>query len=106
MDVTAAFKVMEHLTQPSASVKVETKEQKENLPKFVGGPQLIRNILSWTIGIFVGLFAAYLSWTCNTRMSYGVVWKVINAIFAYIFGLIYIFLYVIFRWDVCRKVIQ
>lgn len=106
MDVTATFKLMEHLSQPANYTDPRDRPTTaERLPVFTDGPAVLRNVLSWTIGIAIGLFAAYLSWQCNTRMDYGAAWKVINAFFAYLFGLVYILLYVVFRWDVCRKII-
>lgn len=58
-------------------------------------------IISMIIGISIGLFAAYLSWKCNTKFKYSTWLKVLYAFLAYIFGLIYIILHFIFRYDVC-----
>lgn len=59
------------------------------------------NILSIILGIIIGLFAAYLSFQCNTKMGYNMFLRVIFAILAYLFGLIYLICYVVFRWDYC-----
>ena len=66
----------------------------------------VKTVLSLVIGVALGVLAAYLSWQCNTRLDYHIVWKVINAVVAYLFGLMYILLYAIFRWDVCKKIVK
>jgi hypothetical protein len=53
------------------------------------------------LGIIVGLYAAYLSWMCNGKVGYPVFIKAVFAVFAYLFGLIYLILYLIMKWDVC-----
>lgn len=63
----------------------------------------VADVLSFLLGVVIGLYAAYLSWQCNSKLSYSVVLKVIFALFAYIFGLVYLILYVVMRWDTCRR---
>lgn len=58
-------------------------------------------VISMIIGISIGVFAAYLSWRCNSKLNYSIGLKVLNAVLAYIFGLVYIILHFIFRYDVC-----
>ena len=53
------------------------------------------------LGIIVGLYAAYLSWMCNGKVGYHVFFKAVFAVGAYLFGLIYLILYLIMKWDVC-----
>lgn len=60
-------------------------------------------VLSFILGVVIGLYAAFLSWQCNTKLSYNMFLKVIFAIFAYLFGLVYLVLYVVMRWDTCRR---
>ena len=58
--------------------------------------------LVWTlIGTVVSLFAAWLSWTCNTRMGMDVAVKVVWAVLAYIFGFLYLIYYALVRSDAC-----
>jgi uncharacterized protein YacL len=64
----------------------------------------LSDILSFVLGVIIGLYAAYLSWQCNTKMDYSTFVKVIFAIFAYIFGLVYLILYLIMRFDTCRVI--
>jgi hypothetical protein len=61
-------------------------------------------LISFAIGIIIGIVAVYLSWTCNTAMQYNFALKVFFAIFAYLFGLIYIILYIIMRYDTCSYI--
>lgn len=63
----------------------------------------LSDILSFILGVIIGLYAAYLSWQCNSKMRYNKFLKVLFSVFAYIFGLVYLILYVIMRWDVCKK---
>jgi uncharacterized protein YacL len=64
----------------------------------------VANILSFILSIVVGLYAAYLSWQCNTNIDYNIFLKVIFAIFAFLFGLVYLILYVIMRLDTCSVI--
>ena len=61
----------------------------------------ILNILTWTISIMISILAFWLSWSCNTTMGYNLALKAIFGAGAFFFGLIYILLYFIMRWDVC-----
>ena len=73
-------------------------------PTPTNGGVTIADVLSLVLGIIIGLYAAYLSWQCNSKMNYGTFLKVIFAIFAYIFGLVYLILYLIMRYDTCRVI--
>ena len=56
----------------------------------------------WTlIGTVVSLCAAWLSWTCNTRMGISLAAKVVWAVLAYIFGFLYLIYYALIRSDAC-----
>lgn len=63
----------------------------------------VADVLSFALGVVIGLYAAYLSWQCNSKLAYNTFLKVIFAVFAYLFGLVYLILYVVMRWDTCRK---
>lgn len=56
------------------------------------------------LGVVLGMLAVYLSWGCNTAMGYSTPVKAVFATFAFFFGLTYIVLYILLRWDVCRRV--
>lgn len=62
------------------------------------------NVLSLILSILIGSVAAYLSWQCNTLTETNVVLKIIFALFAFIFGLLYIILYFFFRWGDCKYI--
>lgn len=61
-------------------------------------------IVSFVIGVLIGIVAIYLSWSCNTAIEYHIVMKVIFAVFAYLFGFVYILLYMILRYDTCAYI--
>jgi hypothetical protein len=52
--------------------------------------------------ILIGLYAAFLSYSCNSRHNMSESSKIIWAIIAYFFGLIYLVYYALFRSDHCE----
>lgn len=64
----------------------------------------LTNILTFVLGVVIGLYAAYLSWQCNSKLSYSTFLKVIFSVFAYLFGLVYLILYLVMRWDTCKRI--
>jgi hypothetical protein len=60
-----------------------------------------RSWLSFVISTAIGAYAAYLSWQCNTLTETHIVLKVLFAIVAFAFGLLYLLLYLIFRRGDC-----
>lgn len=63
--------------------------------KFTGGDN--PGPISIVLGTLVGIYAVYLSWSCNTKQGVNALAKVIYAIFAWIFGMLYLILYFLFR---------
>ena len=61
-------------------------------------------IIALIVGIFIGIAAMFLSWTCNTAIDYHVWMRSFFAFFAFIFGTSYILLYIIMRHDTCRYI--
>jgi hypothetical protein len=57
-----------------------------------------RNTIRSLISLAIFLFAAYLSWSCNSRCApgMGVIEKVFRAFFAGVFGIVYLIIYFIF----------
>lgn len=103
-----ANSVSQKLQPPTVSHFVGAESMMPMMP--MGGPQQqpkqgikVSDVLSLILGVVIGLYAAYLSWQCNAKLSYNTFLKVIFAIFAYMFGLIYLILYVVMRWDTCRR---
>lgn len=73
-----------------------------NADSYIGTTE--RNILvglTWIISLALSLIAFYLSWSCNTAMGYSLPLKALFGTGAFFFGLTYIVLYFIMRWDVC-----
>lgn len=56
---------------------------------------------SVVFGVAIGALAVYLSWTCNTAAGVDTAGKVIYAIFAYLFGFLYLIFYALFRAGRC-----
>ena len=61
-------------------------------------------IIALIVGIFIGIAAMFLSWTCNTAIDYPVWMRSFFAFFAFVFGTSYILLYIIMRHDTCRYI--
>lgn len=57
------------------------------------------NVIKFTniMSFFVSVYAAYLSWTCNTVAKVSILPKIIYALFAFIFGTLYVIFYGIFK---------
>ena len=53
------------------------------------------------LGIVIGVYAIYVSWTCNSASGISVPLKVFYAFFAYVFGLLYLILHFIFVGGRC-----
>ena len=54
------------------------------------------------LGLLIGGWAAYLSYECNTRHNINEPLKIIYAVFAFWFGLIYLIYYLLFKSDYCH----
>jgi len=55
------------------------------------------------LSLIIGLYAAYLSYDCNSKKNIPEMSKVIFAILAYFFGLFYLVYYYLFQYDICIK---
>jgi hypothetical protein len=56
------------------------------------------------VTILIGLFAAYLSWTCYENVTYySIPARILFAIFAYMFGLLYLIIYALFNSSSCSS---
>lgn len=64
----------------------------------------VGGVVAMVIGALIGFVAAYLSWSCNTALSYNVALKVVFAVLAFTFGILYILLYMIMRYDTCSYI--
>jgi hypothetical protein len=60
--------------------------------------------VSLAIGIVIGLFAAYLSWTCYENITYSSVpARILFAVFAFLFGMLYLIIYALFKTSNCSS---
>jgi hypothetical protein len=55
------------------------------------------------LSLIIGLYAAYLSYDCNSKKNIPEISKIIFAVFAYLFGLFYLVYYYLFQYDICIK---
>jgi len=53
--------------------------------------------------LLVGVIAVYLSWTCNTKAGIEVPMKIFYALFAYVFGILYLLYYAFARYSDCSS---
>jgi hypothetical protein len=76
----------------------DEKEKNSTIEKFdTNNMMSIGNI----IALLIGGYAAYLSYTCNTRNNVDEPLKVVYAVLAFFFGLLYLIYYLLFRSDYC-----
>jgi len=74
-------------------ILINTFGNKENM-----GNEEINNgsrFINIIFNLLIGFSAAYLSWKCGEKANNEIVYRVLNALFAYIFGLLYLILYII-----------
>lgn len=93
MDALVLTSVINQITEPK-NEDFSTDSNNTNLEPLM--------IFSLVISIVIGCIAANLSWTCNTIKGVDFGLKILFAILAFLFGLIYIILYLIFLSD-CVK---
>lgn len=75
----------------------ETYDDEENINLICPGEDFIMNLLS----LLISFYAASLSWNCNKNID--IYLRIFYAFFAFVFGLLYIILYVIFRAGECNS---
>ena len=64
-----------------------------------------QNVAGQAFSLAIGIFAAYLSWTCNTIDGVDTPLKVVYAFFAFSFGILYLIYYAATRgFKICAKV--
>lgn len=57
---------------------------------------------SFIVSALISAIAVYLSWTCNSALGYNMVEKVLYALAAGFFGVVYLFYFVLIRGDTCK----
>ena len=74
---------------------IRTKEGYNQAPK--------QNVAGQAFSFAIGIFAAYLSWTCNTIDGVDTPLKVVYAFFAFSFGILYLMYYAATRgFKICK----
>lgn len=76
-------------------------EISDNPPTQTEKKQEKQSIMSIVIGIAFSVVAAYVSWSCNTTRGISTPLKVFYALFAFLFGAIYLIFYAIFVGGYC-----
>lgn len=66
----------------------------------------VAQIWSMILSVLLGAWAFYLSWTCNTALGYHVAVRAVFGVTAFVFGLTYLLLYVLLRYDTCRALMK
>jgi hypothetical protein len=74
--------------------QIEKLESKDINPNFMN--------MGTILSVIIGAYAAYISYTCNTRKNVPEIHKIIFAVSAYIFGFLYLIYYYLFRYDTCE----
>jgi hypothetical protein len=77
------------------------KDRKENYEDGNSSGTSI-GLISLVFFLLFGIYAFYLSWSCNTIQGYNFLAKIIFGLFAFLFNFQYLILYLIFRFP-CKK---
>lgn len=87
--------MLEHLVQ---SMLEKTEDKKESFTNYNSSGD---TSITYTVLIFwvvLGIFAVYLSWTCNTASKAPTFLKIIYAFFAWFFGIFYLIFYFFYNY--------
>lgn len=88
----------------SASVKVQNTSYTPVTVTYVSDKIKVAGYVTLAISILIGLFAAYLSWTCYENVRYSSIpARILFAVFAYIFGTLYLIIYALFKSSSCSS---
>jgi hypothetical protein len=70
------------------------------------GSHVLMTAVILIIEILIGVWAAKLSWSSNELVQYSVVPRAIFAIFAFLFGVVYLLSYLLFKWDLVTEIVR
>lgn len=79
---------------------LETLETSSQRPLTM--PMTTRRIAYRIAGLILAIIAAYLAWNCNEGNK-SLVYRIITTVLAFIFGVVYIVLYLFLHSEVCRS---
>jgi hypothetical protein len=105
MDLIGAVKIFEKFMDSTEVVAEQSMQNQDEPVEHVESIVTLSNITTFIVATLIGCYAVYLSWTCNTLSGISTPLKVIYAFFAYIFGMLYLIFYVIFRAGACQLAI-
>ena len=95
-------RVMDALFSNPSLLRISTKNSKQQIyPKEYRSIE-IKNTNNAGLQIFslmVGIIAAVLSWYSNTGLGYTMLEKIFFSVFAFFFGILYLFYYFMFRYN-------
>jgi hypothetical protein len=95
-------RVMDALFSNPSLLRISTKNSKQQIyPKEYRSIE-IKNTNNAGLQIFsllVGVIAAVLSWYSNTGLGYTMLEKIFFSVFAFFFGILYLFYYFMFRYN-------
>ncbi len=75
--------------------------RKQKIERYEQPPK--QNVAGQAFSLAIGIFAAYLSWTCNTIEGVDTPLKILYAFFAFSFGILYLIYYAATRgFKVCK----
>ena len=98
MDALMIIKQINLLKNKSVEKLSENKESKDKSKDDIS-ENLIN--IGTLISIIIGAYAAFLSYSCNTKKNVPETHKIIFAVLAYCFGLLYLIYFFLFKYDDC-----
>jgi len=100
MDALMIIKQIDLLKNKNLEKLTENKENKDNKDsKYETNENLIN--IGTILSIIIGAYAAFLSYSCNTKKNVPETHKIIFAVLAYCFGLLYLIYFFLFKYDDC-----
>jgi hypothetical protein len=76
--------------------KIVQSRNKKDMEHFNKTGVTIVGIVWWLISFLISVYAVYVSWNCNTASDVNVILKTIYALFAFMFGWVYLLIHYIF----------
>lgn len=102
MDFFLGTKLFEKFTDPTPAVAPPAANPPAPSPvPAQSSSSTTVTVVASIISLLIGLYAAYLSWDCNSSYDMSTAAKVLYAVAAFIFGLAYLIFYAIVRAGTC-----
>jgi hypothetical protein len=68
------------------------------------GMQIFWLVINIILAVIFGVIGAWLSWSSNSVIGYHIALKILFAIFAFLFGLMYVIIHLIFKLDLLSAI--